>query len=199
MRDKCEIYTLNVMKNKLLNPFRYMPIRQATCWGLVALILSAVLCWQAGLRITSLTQINFAGDALWVATARQVIVWVLFSLVLYAAGVIFSKSKVRFQDVAAFNLFARIPFDISLLIFLFPQVRSVMGLLMDNSLNTALQYMNLLTIVGLVSSVLCVWYMVWSYMAFSEATNLKGGRGVAIFAVAWIISYLGSPFLLMWA
>lgn len=191
--------TLNVMKNKLLNPFRYMPIRQATCWGLVALILSAVLCWQAGLRITSLTQINFAGDALWVATARQVIVWVLFSLVLYAAGVIFSKSKVRFQDVAAFNLFARIPFDISLLIFLFPQVRSVMGLLMDNSLNTALQYMNLLTIVGLVSSVLCVWYMVWSYMAFSEATNLKGGRGVAIFAVAWIISYLGSPFLLMWA
>ena len=199
MIDKCEIYTLNVMKNKLLNPFRYMPIRQATCWGLVALILSAVLCWQAGLRITSLTQINFAGDALWVATARQVIVWVLFSLVLYAAGVIFSKSKVRFQDVAAFNLFARIPFDISLLIFLFPQVRSVMGLLMDNSLNTALQYMNLLTIVGLVSSVLCVWYMVWSYMAFSEATNLKGGRGVAIFAVAWIISYLGSPFLLMWA
>ena len=191
--------TLNVMKNKLLNPFRYMPIRQATCWGLVALILSAVLCWQAGLRITSLTQINFAGDALWVATARQVIVWVLFSLVLYAAGVIFSKSKVRFQDVAAFNLFARIPFDISLLIFLFPQVRSVMGLLMDNSLNTALQYMNLLTIVGLVSLVLCVWYMVWSYMAFSEATNLKGGRGVAIFAVAWIISYLGSPFLLMWA
>lgn len=187
------------MKNKLLNPFRYMPIRQATCWGLVALILSAVLCWQAGLRITSLTQINFAGDALWVATARQMIVWVLFSLVLYAAGVIFSKSKVRFQDVAAFNLFARIPFDISLLIFLFPQVRSVMGLLMDNSLNTALQYMNLLTIVGLVSSVLCVWYLVWSYMAFSEATNLKGGRGVAIFAVAWIISYLGSPFLLMWA
>ena len=77
------------MKNKLLNPFRYMPIRQATCWGLVASILSAVLCWQAGLRITSLTQINFAGDALWVATARQVIVWVLFSLVLYAAGVIF--------------------------------------------------------------------------------------------------------------
>jgi uncharacterized membrane protein YGL010W len=74
-----------------------------------------------------------------------------------------------------------------------------MGLLMDNSLNTALQYMNLLTIVGLVSLVLCVWYMVWSYMAFSEATNLKGGRGVAIFAVAWIISYLGSPFLLMWA
>jgi hypothetical protein len=194
-----KLNTLNVMKNKLLNPFRYMPIRQATCWGLVALILSAVLCWQAGLRITSLTQINFAGDALWVATARQVIVWVLFSLVLYAAGVIFSKSKVRFQDVAAFNLFARIPFDISLLIFLFPQVRSVMGLLMDNSLNTALQYMNLLTIVGLVSSVLCVWYMVWSYMAFSEATNLKGGRGVAIFAVAWIISYLGSPFLLMWA
>lgn len=187
------------MMKKILNPFRYLPIRQATCWGLVALILSAVLCWQAGLRITSLTQLNFAGDTLWAATARQVIVWVLFSLVLYVVGAIFSKSKVRFQDVAAFNLFARIPFDLSLLIFLFPQVRSVMGLIMDGSLDTALQYINILTIIGLVSSVLSVWYIVWSYMAFSEATNLKGGRGIAIFAVAWIISYVGSPFLLMWA
>ena len=187
------------MLDKLLNPFRYLSIRQATCWGLAALILTSILCWALGLRVTSLTQINYAGDELWVATVRQLIVWVLFSLVLYVAGVLFSKSKVRFQDVAAFNLFARIPFDLSYLVFVFPKVRSVLGLIMDGSIETALQYVNLLTVVGTASGIFAVWYAYWTYCAFSESTNLKGGRGVAIFIVSWAVAYVASPFLLMWA
>lgn len=187
------------MMQKLLNPFRYLPIRQAMCWGLVALILTSILCWAVGLRVTSLTQINFAGDELWVATSRQLIVWVLFSLVLYVAGVLFSKSKVRFLDVAAFNLFARIPFDLSYLVFVFPTVRSVMALVAEGSLDTAMQYVHLLTLVGMASSVFFVWYAFWSYKAFAESTNLKDGRGVAIFIASLVVTYVASPFLLMWA
>ena len=187
------------MLDKILNPFRYLSIRQATCWGLAALILTSILCWAVGLRVTSLTQMNYAGDELWVATVRQLIVWVLFSLVLYIAGALFSKSKVRFQDVASFNLFARIPFDLSYLIFVFPKVRSVMGLMMDGSIDTALQYVNLLTIVGVVSALLFVWYAYWSYKAFSEATNLKEARGAIIFIISMAVTYLASPYFLMWA
>lgn len=185
--------------NKIVNPFRYLPVRQATCWGLVVLILTSIFCWQVGLRMTSLTQVNFAGDELWVAFARQLILWIILSLGLYLAGVMFSKSKIRFQDVAAFNLFARIPMDVSLLVFAFPTVRSVFGLIMDGSMQTAMQYVNLLSIVGLVVMGISIWYFIWTYNAFSEATNLKGGRGVAIFAVTWVICYFLSPFLLMWA
>ena len=187
------------MMQKLLNPFRYLSIRQSLCWGLAALILISIFCWAVGLRLTSLTQVNYAGDQLWVATARQLLVWVLFALVLYIAGAMFSKSKVRFQDVAAFNLFARIPFDLSLLVFVSPKVRSVMALITEGSFETALQYVNLLTIIGVVSALFCVWHAYWSYNAFSEATNLKGGRGVAIFIVSWAVAYVASPFLLMWA
>ena len=71
--------------NKILNPFRFLPLRKALCWGIAALILTSVLFWQAGLRLTSLTQMNFAGDHLLQGTVRQLVAWVVFAVVLYLA------------------------------------------------------------------------------------------------------------------
>ncbi|MBQ4541022.1 MAG: hypothetical protein IJA37_07610 [Alistipes sp.] len=182
---------------KLINPFRYLPLRQALCWGIVALILMSVFCWQVGLRMSSITQINYAGGSLMSATLQQLIAWLLFAVALYAVGAVVSKSKVRFWDVAAFNLFARIPFDLSLLMFAIPSVRSIMGLITDGSFETAMQYMNLLMVVGLVSMLFSIWYFFWSYKAFAEATNIKNGRGVAIFVLTFVVVYLVSPYALM--
>lgn len=182
---------------KLINPFRYLPLRQALCWGIVALILMSVFCWQVGLRMSSITQINYAGGSLMSATLQQLIAWLLFAVVLYAVGAVVSKSKVRFWDVAAFNLFARIPFDLTLLMFAIPSVRSVMGLMTDGSFETALQYTTLLMVVGLVSMLFSIWYFFWSYKAFAEATNIKNGRGVAIFVLTFVVVYLVSPYVLM--
>lgn len=181
---------------KLINPFRYLPLRQALCWGIAAMILMAIFCWQVGLRMTSITQINYAGGSLMKATLQQLIAWLIFAVVLYVAGAVASKSKVRFWDVAAFNLFARIPFDLSLLMFAIPPVRSVMGLMTDGSFETALQYTTLLMVVGLVSMIFSIWYFFWSYKAFAEATNIKNGKGVVIFVLCFIVVYVGSAYVL---
>ena len=182
--------------NKFINPFKFMPLRKAMCWGIAFLILTSIYCWQIGLRMTSISQTNYLGDRLWAATLRQIVVWLLLSVVLYVIGLAASRSKIRFWDVAAYNLFARLPFDLSLLLFAIPTVRSVVGLLMEGSLETVMQYQNVLLLVGLVTSVLTVWYFVWSYFAFSVATNLKGGKGVALFIVGWIVAYVISGFAL---
>ena len=184
------------MFEKLKNPFRYLPLRQAICWGIAALILTSIFCWQVGLRITSLTQVNFAGGALWKATVQQLVAWLLFSVVLYVAGVMMSRSKVRFWDVASFNLFARIPFNLSLLIFAIPTVRSVMGLAMDGNIARMMEHMNLLTIVGVVSLLFSMWYFYWSYKAFAESTNVKNGKGVVAFMLSFVVAYLASGYLL---
>jgi hypothetical protein len=181
---------------KLINPFRYLPLRQALCWGIAAMILMSVFCWQVGLRMTSITQINYVGGSLMKATLQQLIAWLIFAVVLYVAGAVASKSKVRFWDVAVFNLFARIPFDLSLLMFAIPSVRSVMGLMTDGSFETALQYTTLLMVVGLVSMIFSIWYFFWSYKAFAEATNIKNGKGVAIFVLCFIVVYVGSAYVL---
>ena len=184
------------MIEKLKNPFRYLPLRQAICWGIVAMILTAVFCWQVGLRMTSITQVNYAGGALWKATVGQLVVWLLFSVILYVVGVMLSRSKIRFWDVASFNLFARIPFDLTLLIFAIPTVRSVMGLAMDENIARMMEHMNLLTIVGVVSLLFSVWYFYWSYKAFAESTNVKNGKGVVAFILSFVVAYLVSGYLL---
>lgn len=184
------------MMKKILNPFRYLPLRQALCWGIAAMILTTVFMWQCGLRATSLTQIDFGGSSLLNATLRQIAIWLVFSIVLYIGGVIFSKSKVRFIDVAAFNLFARIPFDISLLIFAIPSIKSVMAYAIDGNLNALMTHLIPLTIIGTISSIFSVWYFFWTYKAFAESTNVKDGKGVAVFFVCFLITYIGSGFLL---
>ena len=181
---------------KLINPFRYLPLRQAICWGIAALILVSVYCWQIGLCLTSITQINYAGGSLATATVRPVVAWLLFAVVLYVGGVVFSRSKVRFWDVASFNLFARIPFHLSLLIFAIPSVRSIMGMVSDGNLAAAMAHANLLMIASLVSLLFSVCYFYWSYKAFAEATNLKNGRGVAIFILCFVVAYIASGLLL---
>lgn len=184
------------MLKKILNPFPSLPLRQALCWGIVALILSAIFCWQVGLRVTSLTQVNYAGGSLASATLQQVVVWLLFALVLYVAALIFSREKVHFWDVAAYNLFARIPFDVMLLIFAIPMVRSVTGLVMDDSMATATQYATTLLLVGVVSLIFAAWYFYWSYKAFAHTTSLRNGRGVGIFIACYILCYILSGFVM---
>lgn len=184
------------MVAKIINPFRYLPLRQAICWGVAALILTSVFFWQMGLRLTSLTQLNYAGDRLWAATSRQVVVWLLFSVVLYLLSLLASPSKVRFVDVASFNLFARIPFDLSCLIYSIPMVRSLVGLVSEGSLETAMEYSGALTLIGLVSVLFFVWYIYWSYKAFAESANMKNARGVGVFILAFVISYVSSGYLL---
>ena len=184
------------MLKKILNPFPSLPLRQALCWGIVALILSAIFCWQVGLRVTSLTQVNYAGGSLASATLQQVVVWLLFAVVLYVAALIFSREKVSFLDVAAYNLFARIPFDVMLLIFAIPMVRSVTGLVMDGSMATASEYATTLLLIGVVSMLFAAWYFYWSYMAFAKASNLRNGRGVGLFIACYIICYILSGFVM---
>lgn len=184
------------MIEKLKNPFRYLPLRQALCWGIAALILTAIFCWQVGLRMTSITQVNYAGGALWKATLQQIVVWLLFSAVLYVAGVMLSHARPRFCDVASYNLFARIPFDFTLLMFAIPTVRSVVGLTMDGNMTRVMEYANLLAIIGVVSLLFSIWYFYWSYKAFAESTNIKNVKGVLTFIVCFVVTYVASGYIL---
>jgi hypothetical protein len=107
-----------------------------------------------------------------------------------------SRSKIRFWDVAAFNLFARIPFNLSLLIFTIPTVRSVMGLAMDGNIARMMEHTNILMVIGVVSLLFSMWYFYWSYKAFAESTNVKNGKGVVAFILSFVVTYLVSGDLL---
>jgi hypothetical protein len=180
---------------KCLNPFKYLSLRQAFCWGIAALILASVYYWMNGLRPTSLTQLDFGGTRLWIATARLTAAWLIYAVLMYIAGVVASRSKVRFSDVAAFSLFARIPFYLSTLIFAIPKVKSVFGYATDGNLTAMMEHLNLLSLIGVVVMLFFVWSIFWEYKAFAESTNVKNGKGVGSFIAVYILAYVVSALL----
>lgn len=193
---------------KLLNPFRYLAMRQIGCWGVAMMIMTAIYCWLLPLKMTSLTQVAIVLEQprLWQSTVEQLAVWLIFTIVLFIIGKLFSTSQARLQDVAAYNLFARLPFDVMLLMYTVPEVKSVMFKMQllgeaivsgaNPDLSAVTQYMSTILLVSLVSLLFSVWYFYWSYKGFAEATNIRNGKGVALFIVGFLIAYVASGYLL---
>lgn len=193
---------------KILNPFRYLPLRQASCWGIAVMIMSAIMCWLIPVRLSSMTQVYLLQDKqpLWLSTVEQVVVWLIFAFILYIIGAIFSKSKVRFVDVAAFNLFARIPMDVMLLTLLVPKFKTLMLLLQEQSeammsgkitqMTAMVDNMWYIVLISAIASICSAWYCFWSYKGFAEATNVKNGKGVMLFILGFIVAYVVSGFVL---
>lgn len=193
---------------KLLNPFRHLAMRQIGCWGVAMMIMTAIYCWLLPLKMTSLTQVAIVLEQprLWQSTVEQLAVWLIFTIVLFIIGKLFSTSQVRLQDVAAYNLFARLPFDVMLLMYTVPEVKSVMFKMQllgeaivsgaNPDLSAVTQYMSTIMLVSLVSLLFSVWYFYWSYKGFAEATNIRNGKGVALFIVGFLIAYVASGYLL---
>lgn len=193
---------------KLLNPFRYLAMRQIGCWGVAMMIMTAIYCWLLPLKMTSLTQVAIVLEQprLWQSTVEQLAVWLIFTIVLFIIGKLFSTSQVRLQDVAAYNLFARLPFDVMLLMYTVPEVKSVMFKMQllgeamaagaNPDLSAITQYMSTILLVSLVSLLFSVWYFYWSYKGFAEATNIRNGKCVALFIVGFLIANVASGYLL---
>lgn len=193
---------------KLLNPFRYLAMRQIGCWGVAMMIMTAIYCWLLPLKMTSLTQVAIVLEQprLWQSTVEQLAVWLIFTIVLFIIGKLFSTSQVCLQDVAAYNLFARLPFDVMLLMYTVPEVKSVMFKMQllgeaivsgaNPDLSAVTQYMSTILLVSLVSLLFSVWYFYWSYKGFAEATNIRNGKGVVLFIVGFLIAYVASGYLL---
>lgn len=193
---------------KLINPFRYLPTRQASCWGIAAMIMTAIFCWVVQLRMSSVSQVMILGqrERLWMSTVEQVAVWLIFAIVLYVIGLVASKSRVRLVDVASFNLFARIPLDLSLLIFAVPKFKAKMWFFQEQAeamsrgdmsqVATIIDDMWYMTVFGIISLLFAVWYFYWSYKGFAESTNIKNGKGVILFIVGFVVAYVMSGYLL---
>ncbi len=186
------------MIEKFKNPFRYLSLTQAMIWGTLALFLTSLYCWKTGIALESLTKISFHGHGFLCATARQVVMWIFYSLILYVSGVILSHSKVRIQDVASFAMFARIPYDIQLLLFMIPSVRTAMEIVAARNFELLNQNITGLLIYSFISIFFLAWFFWWGYKGFSEATNLKGGRGVWVYVLCFVIAFFTSPYIVDW-
>lgn len=181
---------------KLLNPFRYLAGGRALAWGLVVLILTSIFSWQTGVVARGNMSIGYADGyvSLLAATLRMLVLWLVFATLLYAAGMLLSRSKIRAVDIYGTNLFASIPLTVGMLLTALPTMRRLEAQLMEHladpaALAAALWTPTRLIILGALLVVM-VWYFWWSYSAFAVSANLKSVRAVAAYIVCFVAAQI---------
>ena len=157
---------------KLIFPFRYYSGEKTLVAGLVLMVLSTVLASVAGT--------TFRG------VVSQGIGTLGFGLLLAR---IFSHTRTRIIDLVGNQAWARLPLLFMLLGGMLPVVRRTIDT-MAGMTPTDMMQLDLMwvTIYGFFALVMLVWFLWWSYCGFAVATNLRGGKGVAIYIVCYILA-----------
>ena len=122
--------------------------------------------------------------------------WLVFSLLLYITGLIFSSSSIRIIDVMGMQALARCPFFlVSLLTLLLPH-REVDEYLKSDMLKAATGTPIIVPIYEwiffglsiLLIIAIFVWTVILMYRAYSVSCNLKGEKGIISFIVVMLIA-----------
>lgn len=184
------------MMKKLLFPFRYLAGGRALAWGFVVLILTSIFSWQTGVVARGNMSIGYADGyvSLLAITLRMLVLWLVLATLLYAAGLLLSRSKIRAVDIYGTNLFASIPLTVGMLLTALPTMRRLEAQLMEHladpaALAAALWTPTRLIILGALLVVM-VWYFWWSYSAFAVSANLKSGRAVVAYIVCFVAAQI---------
>jgi len=181
------------MKKWLFNPFEYVAGGKALVIGLVCMAIAAVTGYYANTHFDGVLHMNRSMPHLLIMTiSEQVVCWLCVVLTFFIAAKIFSRSAIRFIDVAGTVALARWPAIMQL----------ILGMGLDipktSSPEALAQRISAVTIVcALLSVAFVVWMVTLFYNAFKVSCNIKGGKGVAIFIVSLLLADLLSRLILL--
>lgn len=173
----------------LFNPFHYVA-------GLPSLAIGAVVVLLTG-WIGSFSRSHFDGildfhtglsAPMWFFLVVGVIDALCMGLVLFAAGKIISRSRIRFEDVLGTQFLARWPAVITALIALFPGYQEQMLKFAAMNFTFTPAGVTALSVVFPVMLMMIVWMVVLMYRAFAVSCNARGGKAVASFVIGLVLA-----------
>lgn len=175
---------------RIVNPFVYLGGGRALAWGIVGLLATAAIATWSGQTFRGIVSVGYGDWPLWKTTVAQLLIWGVFASLLYAAGLLLSRSRIRAIDVYGTNLFARLPFVLLVALASLTSIRDYLDSISNqhlNQLEMTLPPVSLLLFALAVVFVL-IWYFTWTYNAFVVSTNLRGGRAIASFLVCYVLA-----------
>ena len=161
----------------MINPFERIAGWQALGIGVVVMALTAVvgkinhITFLGSVYVDPITTFSFP-----VAFAIQIINYLLLFLIMWIAGLCFSKSKLRAVDVAGTMALTRIPMLLLSIVFFLP--------IAPASPYDITRW--------IVVCLICVPFMIWMvalmYNAYSVSCNMKGSKAIISFIGALIVA-----------
>ena len=164
------------MKKILINPFERIAGWKALAIGLCFISLTAILGNMNHLLFDRITYVTFRPHTLGIAFYAQAINLIILSLVMWIAGKIFSKSKIRVIDIIGTMALSRAPLLLIALVgFLpfFPVITSDLSQLI---------------ILNLLCLLPTIWMVALMYRAYLVSCNINATRGILSFVGALIIA-----------
>jgi hypothetical protein len=180
----------------LINPFEKIAGAKSLIFGIIIMVLTAFISTFNYFIPDGLIGFHFYYLTLLDNLLNALIILVVASLTYYIAGIIVSKSKIRFIDVMGTFSLSRFPYLIlALLAFLFPINKFWKFLVTisnpDFSVFTSFEkfYLVAFFILGLVA---VIWSVSLMFNAFRISCNLKGTKAVISFIISTMLAFIVS-------
>ncbi|MBD8388721.1 hypothetical protein [Dysgonomonas sp. BGC7] len=193
------------MRNKLrviYNPFVWIAGWKAFIIGAIVVSLSVVIACYGNQYYQGTMNVRLVSKAnLGYAFLSQFVSLFYTIFLFFIAGKVYSKG-VRFQDVLGTVTLARYPYIIPAFFGYFMDFDKMNDITMDilsGKLDGIMSGLVFLTAIGIVMLIVVVWYIALLWNAFRVSTDIKGGKGIAVFIIVLILSdllYYGSMFLI---
>jgi len=179
---------LNDMKY-LVNPFERIAGWQALFIGLTVMALTTVIGKINQIAFVRVLYIGFGATIDYsTAFAMQAANFLILFLMMWLAGICFSKSKIRVIDVAGTIALAHAPLLLLTMVCFLPVIPA-------NLYDTSRW-----VVWGLITIPFIIWMVALMYNAYTVSCHLKGGKAIISFIgallTAVIVSYFVSIFLL---
>ncbi len=161
----------------LINPFERIAGFQALGWGLLALVMSTVICYASGWHYHGLLHFGAApNSAWWCFGVEHLTVWLVPAALFYFGGLLLSRSKIRMVDVFGTVAFAQAPYIFMDILNTLPPIRRMMDMDMTTPPTELLAQPGFLLGVwlSLVGLIFLIWALVWMFKALKVSCNLKG-------------------------
>lgn len=197
----------NDLKTWLFNPFHYVAGGTALGLGLGVMLVASLVGAATNYHFDGVIDLHTGPAApAWVFVLENLINWLVMGILLYFAGRLISKSRIRPLDVFGTQAMARIPMAITLFCVLLPGFQRVTDHLSgqlqqgpnrfrsDASESALLSFTQVASldlavfVVGVILALfLLIWMVLLMYRAFAVACNVGGGKAIGLFTGAILI------------
>jgi len=172
------------MKKWLFNPFIYVAGGKALAAGVAAMAIAAVAGYATSTHFDGVLHMSPGWHTpLWIFFAEQITCWLSVTIVLFAGAAIFSPSKTRIIDMAGTQALARWP---AIAIAALGAGVHIPKALTPEALASAITPLTIVCL--LLTLTFIVWMVALFYNAFRVSTNMKGGKGIAVFVIGLLLA-----------
>lgn len=187
---------------KLFNPFQYIAGLRSLLAGIIVLFLTAVAGYFSHTHFPDIISIKLCpGFPFWYFVVQVFTNWLVISVLLYVTALIFSPSSVRAIDIFGTQALARFPYLLAASMGFFGALRKFGKYIMyvqfhrGESVDLSSGDATLAVLLMIISLLFSIWTIILMYNAFRVSSNIKGGKAVALFIVAFVISMIATIFL----